>query len=108
MNTQKTRLDRPTTYTIHLPTPTSFHFNRHQDQDKIIMTVPPAAAAETELPTMINDDEFIENGTVTHENSSDNMNHNDGTTKSDSAPPHHKWIWLKAAFHCTVTLIVSC
>lgn len=47
------------------------------------MTVPPAAAAETELPTMINDDEFIENGTVTHENSSDNMNHNDGTTKSD-------------------------
>ncbi len=75
-------------------------------QDKIIMTVPPAAAAETEMPTMINDDEFVENGTVTY---SDKMNHDDGTTKSDSAPPppHHKWIWFKATFHCLVTLVVS-
>ena len=68
------------------------------------MTVPPAAAAETQMPTMINDDEFVENGTVTY---SDKMNHDDGTTKSDSAPPppHHKWIWLKATFHCLVTLV---
>ncbi len=65
------------------------------------------------MPTMVNDDEFVENGngTVTngHDSGDIKVNHDDGaTTKSDSAPPHHKWIWLKAAFHCLVTLIVSC
>ena len=66
-------------------------------------------AAETELPTMINDDEFAENNVTNVGNELNNDNDDDGAldTSSPSLPPHDKWIWLHAAFHCLVTMVVS-
>jgi hypothetical protein len=53
---------------------------------------------ETELPTMINDDEFVENGNnVVGEEDGD-----EDEAKVVSSPTHDKWIWLHAAFHCLV------
>jgi hypothetical protein len=56
---------------------------------------------ETELSTthMINnDDEFVENATLNDEDGAKD-------TSSPSHPPHDKWIWLHAAFHCLVTMV---
>ena len=66
-------------------------------------------AAETELPTMINDDEFVENN-VNNNDVGNELNNDDDRAKdtsSPSHPPHDKWIWLHAAFHCLVTMVVS-
>lgn len=59
----------------------------------------------TSSATMINDaDEFVENANIGNE-----LNNEDGAkdTSSHSHPPHDKWIWLHAAFHCLVTMVVS-
>ncbi len=65
-------------------------------------------ATETELPsthasTMISDeDEFVENANVSKE-----LNNDEDGASLTSHPPHDKWIWLHAAFHCLVTMVVS-
>ena len=61
-------------------------------------------AAETELPNIKNDDEFIENATDSRDEVKDN---NDGTKTASPSHPHDKWLWLHAAFHCLVTMVVS-
>ena len=62
-------------------------------------------AAETELPTLNGEgDEFVENATKLHYESKDHDQIN------DTEPPshiHNKWLWLHAAFHCLVTMVVS-
>ena len=52
---------------------------------------------------MINDDDFVENATGV----GNELNDEDGDkdTSSPSHPPHDKWIWLHAAFHCLVTMV---
>ena len=68
--------------------------------------------------TMINDDDFVENATDVGnglnedefvENARGLNNDEDGAkdTSSPSHPPRDKWIWLHAAFHCLVTMVVS-
>ncbi len=53
--------------------------------------------------TMINDDEFVENGTNVREEDDEE----DKLPKVVSSPSHDKWIWIHAAFHCLVTMVVS-
>lgn len=62
---------------------------------------------------MINDDEFVEDGTNVRDDvsvsSNDDKDKDKGSAKdsSSSPPSHDKWIWLHPAFHCLVTMVVS-
>lgn len=64
-------------------------------------------AAETKLPT-INDDGdeelFVENVSKFRDESNDDDRINDDASPSNT---HDKWLWLHAAFHCLVTMVVS-
>ncbi|KAL7448390.1 hypothetical protein ACHAWC_009402 [Mediolabrus comicus] len=60
---------------------------------------------------MINDDEFVEDGTNVRDDvsvsSNDDKDKDKGSAKdsSSSPPSHDKWIWLHPAFHCLVTMV---
>ena len=59
--------------------------------------------AEAEQPVNHDGDEFVENATKC-------MESNDDDPTNDDANPSHshgKWLWLHAAFHCLVTMVVS-
>ena len=57
-------------------------------------------AAETKLTTSFNDgDEFVENATTIKIESA--------SSPSASTNCDKKWLWLHAAFHCIVAMVVS-
>ena len=61
-------------------------------------------AATTEQPINDGEDEFVDNAKKIGYKSND-----DDRTIDDANPTHThgKWLWLHAAFHCLVTMVVS-
>ena len=65
-------------------------------------------AAETELTTINNTDEVADGPPSSPESERDEQPLNkSGNSICETHHHHHKWLWLHAAFHCLVTIVVS-
>lgn len=70
-------------------------------------------AAETELTTMSNNDEVAEGSSSSPANDNPESERDEqplkesGNSICETHHHHHKWLWLHAAFHCLVTIVVS-
>ena len=64
-------------------------------------------AAETELTTINNTDEVADGPPSSPESERDEQPLNkSGNSICETHHHHHKWLWLHAAFHCLVTIVV--
>ena len=70
-------------------------------------------AAETELTTISNTDEVAEGPSSRPANDNPESERDEqplkesGNSICETHHHHHKWLWLHAAFHCLVTIVVS-
>jgi hypothetical protein len=67
-------------------------------------------AAETELTTISNNTDEVADGPSPANNPESEMDeqplNKSGNSICETHHHHHKWLWLHAAFHCLVTIVV--